>query len=121
MNGKYVMASTDYDSDNMPFIGASGLGAYYGLGYMSRNTNTLNADVVLNQKLDMITKGLSFKLKALITATILLPSSVVLRLLIIHLFPSQMVLWNTVSMAMIPSLDIVRALARAVTGILRLV
>lgn len=63
MNGKYVMASTDYDSDNMPFIGASGLGAYYGLGYMSRNTNTLNADVVLNQKLDMITKGLSFKLK----------------------------------------------------------
>lgn len=24
------MASTDYDSDNMPFIGASGLGAYYG-------------------------------------------------------------------------------------------
>jgi hypothetical protein len=30
---------------------------------MSRNTNTLNADVVLNQKLDMITKGLSFKLK----------------------------------------------------------
>ena len=63
VNGKYVMASTDYDSDNMPFIGASGLGAYYGLGYMSRNTNTLNADVVLNQKLDMITKGLSFKLK----------------------------------------------------------
>lgn len=63
VNGKYVMASTDYDSDNMPFIGASGLGAYYGLGYMSKNTNTLNADVVLNQKLDMITKGLSFKLK----------------------------------------------------------
>ena len=63
VNGKYVMASTDYDSDNMPFIGASGLGAYYGLGYMSKNTNTLNADIVLNQKLDMITKGLSFKLK----------------------------------------------------------
>jgi len=64
VDGKYVLAGQDYkDCGNMPFTGASGLGAYYGLGYMSKNTNTLNADLVLNQKLDFITKGLSFKLK----------------------------------------------------------
>jgi len=63
VDGKYVVTSTDYDGDKLPFVGASGLGAYYGLGYMSRNSNNLNADVILNQKLDFITKGLSFKLK----------------------------------------------------------
>lgn len=64
VNGKFLMAGTDYnDCDNMPFIGATGIDSYYGKGYMSRNTNNLNADVSLNQKLDFITKGLSFKLK----------------------------------------------------------
>ena len=64
INGKYLLSGTDYnDCDNMPFTGATGLDSYYGKGYMSRNSNTLNADVVLNQKLDVITKGLSFKLK----------------------------------------------------------
>lgn len=63
IDGKYVLSSTDYDDYQLPFIGASGLGAYYGLGYMSKNTNTLNVDLALNQKLDFITKGLSFKLK----------------------------------------------------------
>ena len=64
INGKYLLSGTDYnDCDNMPFTGTTGLASYYGKGYMSRNSNTLNADVVLNQKLDVITKGLSFKLK----------------------------------------------------------
>lgn len=63
IDGRYVMTSTDYDDYQLPFVGASGLGAYYGLGYMSRCTNTLNADIALEQKLDFITKGLSFKLK----------------------------------------------------------
>ena len=64
INGKYLLSGTDYnDCDNMPFTGTTGLASYYGKGYMSKNTNTLNADVVLNQKLDVITKGLSFKLK----------------------------------------------------------
>ena len=64
INGKYLLSGTDYnDCDNMPFTGVTGLYSYYGKGYMSKNSNTLNADVVLNQKLDVITKGLSFKLK----------------------------------------------------------
>lgn len=63
IDGKYVMTSTDYDDEQLPFVGSSGLGAYYGLGYMAKSTNTLNADVMLNQKLDFITKGLSFKMK----------------------------------------------------------
>ena len=33
------------------------------MGYSNKNVNTLNLDVALNQKLDFITKGLSFKLK----------------------------------------------------------
>lgn len=63
INGKYILTSTDYTDYPLPFTGASGLGSYYGLGYMSTNTNTLNIDLALNQKLDIITKGLSFKIK----------------------------------------------------------
>ena len=63
IDGKYVVSSIDYQDYQLPFVGASGLGAYYGMGYMAASTNTLNADVILNQKLDFITKGLSFKLK----------------------------------------------------------
>lgn len=63
VDGKYVMSATNYDDYQLPFIGASGLGAYYGLGYMASSTNTLNADIILNQKLDFITEGLSLKIK----------------------------------------------------------
>ena len=57
VDGKYVMSATNYDDYQLPFVGASGLGAYYGLGYMAASTNTLNADIILNQKLDFITDG----------------------------------------------------------------
>jgi TonB-linked SusC/RagA family outer membrane protein len=64
VNGKYVLTTTDYtDVENMPFVGASGLGAYYGLGFMAKNSNTLNVDLILNQKLDFVTKGLTFNIK----------------------------------------------------------
>lgn len=63
VDGKYVMSATNYDDYQLPFVGASGLGAYYGLGYMAASTNTLNADIILNQKLDFITDGLSLKIK----------------------------------------------------------
>ncbi len=63
VDGKYVMSATNYDDYQLPFVGASGLGAYYGLGYMASSTNTLNADIILNQKLDFITEGLSLKIK----------------------------------------------------------
>lgn len=67
IGGKYIVSATDYPdvgkSDQLPFVGASGLGAYYGMGFMSTNSNTLNLDLALDQKLDFLTKGLSFKLK----------------------------------------------------------
>lgn len=63
INGKYILTSTDYEDYPLPFTGASGLGSYYGKGYMSTNNNVLTIDLTLNQRLDMITKGLSFKVK----------------------------------------------------------
>lgn len=63
INGKYILTSTDYEDYPLPFTGASGLGSYYGKGYMSTNNNVLTIDLMLNQRLDMITKGLSFKVK----------------------------------------------------------
>ena len=51
----------------MPFVGGSGI-TYYGNagvpgGFVQYSNNKLQLDAQLNQKLDMITKGLSFKLK----------------------------------------------------------
>jgi hypothetical protein len=37
--------------------------AYYGTGFMQTNNNKLQMDLALEQKLDMLTKGLTFKLK----------------------------------------------------------
>lgn len=63
VDGRMVYTSTDYtDGVNMPFTGAGGM-AYYGNGFMQTNNNKLQMDLQLNQKLDMITKGLSLKLK----------------------------------------------------------
>ena len=62
VDGKPVNASTDYPDLRMPFTGGSGMG-YYGGGFMRTSNNTLNADVQLKQKLDFITKGLSFHIK----------------------------------------------------------
>ena len=59
VDGMYVNSSTDY---GLPFTGATGM-SYYGKGYTKATSNTLNVDLILNQKLDFITKGLSFKLK----------------------------------------------------------
>lgn len=63
VDGKMVYATTDYtDGLNLPFLGGSGM-AYYGNGFMQTNINKLQMDLVLDQKLDFITKGLSFKAK----------------------------------------------------------
>jgi len=40
-----------------------GLTPFYGLGYNNQLQNTLNLDISLVQKLDMVTKGLSFRIK----------------------------------------------------------
>lgn len=64
VNGKLVNSSKDYpDADEkLPFTGGSGMN-YYGKGFMRTGNNTLNADLQLKQKLDFITKGLSFHIK----------------------------------------------------------
>lgn len=63
IDNKLVYTATDYPDLTLPFTGGDGLGNYYGKGYMYGSTNTLNADLILDQKLDFITKGLSFKIK----------------------------------------------------------
>lgn len=59
VDGKRVITNSDYIS--RPGIDA--LKAYYGQGYRSKTTNVLAIDMALKQKLDFITKGLSFNLK----------------------------------------------------------
>ncbi len=62
VNGKLVNTATDYNDLSLPFTGSSGM-AYITRGSQTVSKNKLSADIILNQKLDMLTKGLSFKLK----------------------------------------------------------
>lgn len=62
VDGKFVRTATDYADLTLPFTGGTGM-AYYGGGFMKTSNNTLNADVMLNQKLDFLTKGLNFRVK----------------------------------------------------------
>lgn len=62
VNGRYVKTDTNYDGVNLPFTGSDGMD-YYNGGFTKDNNNVLNADLILNQKLDFLTKGLSFKIK----------------------------------------------------------
>ena len=59
VDGKWVQTNADY----VPSPGSDGLSPYYGKGYNSKSTNVLNLDLVLQQQLDFVTKGLSFKVK----------------------------------------------------------
>ena len=65
VNDKLVYTTTDSYDDGMslPFTGDIDPFTYYGGGATRTSNNSLNADLVLDQKLDFITKGLSFKLK----------------------------------------------------------
>ncbi len=65
VNGKYVKSNSDY----LPFTGTDGLSSYYGKGARQRTNNVLNVDLALNQKLDFVTKGLSFKIKGAYNST----------------------------------------------------
>lgn len=64
VDNKLVNAATDYPiaDEKLPFTGGSGL-SYYGNGFMRTSNNSLNSDLQLKQKLDFITKGLSFHIK----------------------------------------------------------
>lgn len=62
IDGRYIVTATDYSDLQLPFTGGTGM-AYYGTGTNHQSNNKLNADLVIDQKLDFLTKGLSFKLK----------------------------------------------------------
>lgn len=62
VDGRYILTATDYNDLQLPFTGGTGM-AYYGNGFIRSSNNKLNADLALDQKLDFLTKGLSFKLK----------------------------------------------------------
>ena len=63
VDNKLVYCTTDYtDGLKLPFVGGDGMG-YYGKGFMQTNINKIQMDLVLDQKLDFITKGMSFKAK----------------------------------------------------------
>ena len=59
VDGKRIVTNQEYISLNM----VDGLESYYGKGFRNTTTNTLNLDMILDQKLDFVTKGLSLKLK----------------------------------------------------------
>lgn len=68
IDGRYIV-NTNQRADNadglvLPFVGESPMTYYaYQPGAIQTNNNKLSMDLVLDQKLDMITKGLSVKLK----------------------------------------------------------
>ncbi len=68
VDGRYII-NTNQAADNsdglvLPFVGESPMTYYaYQPGAFHTNNNKLSMDLVLDQKLDMITKGLSVKLK----------------------------------------------------------
>lgn len=69
IDGKFVSTGTNYeDGLLLPFTGAHGM-TYYGNGFRHSSTNKLQADIQLVQKLDMLTKGLSFKVKGSYNST----------------------------------------------------
>ncbi len=59
VDGRYIRLGTDY----IPEEKKDGLQPYYGRGFSNFTTNNLNFDVNLKQKLDFITKGLTFRTK----------------------------------------------------------
>lgn len=62
VDGKLVKTATDYGDLTLPFTGTAGMD-YVERGYRTISKNKLSADIILNQKLDMLTKGLSFRIK----------------------------------------------------------
>ncbi len=66
VDGKFIVNSNDEIPNNiekLPFIGANGMGYYVSGGYYQDDVNKVSIDLIVDQKLDMLTEGLSFKVK----------------------------------------------------------
>lgn len=59
VDGKLIITNPEY----LAKPGYNAFGEFYGRGYNNASTNVLNIDVILDQKLDILVKGLSLKLK----------------------------------------------------------
>lgn len=66
IDGRWIINTTstsdNLDGNVLPFVGGSAM-AYYGSGFMNTNRNKMSIDLQLKQKLDFITKGLSWHIK----------------------------------------------------------
>jgi len=67
VNGKWITANPQYIPSQT--IGNDALSSFYGKGFQNNTTNVLNMDLTLDQKLDFITKGLTFKIKGSYNST----------------------------------------------------
>ena len=65
VNDKLVYSTTDTHADglSLPFVGDIDPFTYYGSGATQTSNNSLSIDLLLNQNLDFLTKGLSFRIK----------------------------------------------------------
>ena len=66
VDGRFIVNSDkdqyNADGNKLPFVGGNGMG-YYGIGFMNTNVNKLSMDLQLKQKLDFVTKGLTWHIK----------------------------------------------------------
>lgn len=63
VDGKFIITSTDYTDIRLPFTGSNPMGSWYGAGYYKNGANRISFDGKLSQKLDFITKNLTFHVK----------------------------------------------------------
>lgn len=63
VDGKFIVTAVDYSDLQLPFTGSNPMGTWYGKGYYKNGANRMAINLALTQKLDFITKGLSFSIK----------------------------------------------------------
>lgn len=63
VDGKFITTATDYSDLQLPFTGSNPMGSWYGKGFFKNGVNRMAVNLALTQKLDFITKGLSFSVK----------------------------------------------------------
>lgn len=63
VDGRYITTATNYTDIQLPFTGSSPMGSWYGAGFYKNGNNRISFDGKLTQKLDFITKNLSFHVK----------------------------------------------------------
>ena len=63
VDGKFVTTATNYTDIQIPFTGSNPMGSWYGAGFYKNGNNRISFDGKITQKLDFITKNLSFHVK----------------------------------------------------------